>query len=79
MAVENGRHLLNLSAIGRRNNFQADVSFHCHGNAWSRTMARNFGFHSPVRQNDRAPIWPMWLVAFVAVGVISAATLLPHP
>jgi hypothetical protein len=41
-------------------------------------MARNFGFHSPIGRSDRAPVWSMWVVAFVAIGVISAATLLPH-
>jgi hypothetical protein len=41
-------------------------------------MARNFGFHSPIRRSNRAPVWPMWFAAFVAIGVISAATLLPH-
>jgi hypothetical protein len=41
-------------------------------------MARNFGFRAPMRQNNRAPIWPMWIVAFLAIGVISAATMLPH-
>jgi hypothetical protein len=42
-------------------------------------MARNFGFHSPIRQHDRAPVWSMWVVAFLAIGVIGAATsLLPH-
>jgi hypothetical protein len=41
-------------------------------------MSRNFGFRLPPRKKDRAPIWPMWAVAFVAIGVISAATLLPH-
>jgi hypothetical protein len=41
-------------------------------------MARNFGFRSPIRHNDRASIWPMWAVAFLTIGVISAATMLPH-
>jgi hypothetical protein len=41
-------------------------------------MARNFGFHPRIRPNNRAPVWPLWVVVFAAIGVISAATLLPH-
>lgn len=41
-------------------------------------MSRNFGFRSPTHKQDRAPIWPMWAIAFVAIGVISAASWLPH-
>jgi hypothetical protein len=41
-------------------------------------MSRNFGLHSPVRKNDRAPVWPLWAVAFVAIGIINAAMFLPH-
>jgi hypothetical protein len=39
-------------------------------------MARNFGFRRS--RENRAPIWPMWVVAFVAIGVINAAMFLPH-
>jgi hypothetical protein len=39
-------------------------------------MARNFGFRSLARQNDWAPVWPMWVVALIAICVIGAATLL---
>jgi hypothetical protein len=41
-------------------------------------MARNFGFHAPIRRSDRARAWTMWVAALVAIGVISAATFLSH-
>jgi hypothetical protein len=72
------RNGANVPAPRQRNNLRAALSVCCLGNAWSKIMARNFGFHSPVRQNNPSPVWPMWVVAFVAIGVISAATLLPH-
>jgi hypothetical protein len=73
-----GRTCRHLSASRQRNYPRAELSVRCLGNAWSKIMTRNFGFHSPVRQNNPSPVWPMWVVAFVAIGVISAATLLPH-
>jgi hypothetical protein len=38
-------------------------------------MARNFGVRPLSSRNNRAP---MWVVAFVAIGVINAAMFLPH-
>jgi hypothetical protein len=41
-------------------------------------MARNFGVRPPTSRDDPTPVWPMWAVAFVAIGVINAAMFLPH-
>jgi hypothetical protein len=41
-------------------------------------MARNFGVRPLSSRNNRAPIWPMWVVAFVTIGIINAAMFLPH-
>jgi hypothetical protein len=38
-------------------------------------MSRNFGFRPPIR-NNRPPIWPMWAVAFLAIGMMNAAVFL---
>jgi hypothetical protein len=42
------------------------------------SMARNFGLTRQVDRQERAPVWPMWIVAFAVIGIINAATLLPH-
>jgi hypothetical protein len=41
-------------------------------------MARNFGVPRQVNRHERAPVWPMWVVAFAMIGVINAATFLHH-
>jgi hypothetical protein len=39
-------------------------------------MARNFGVPRPLNNSTSASVWPLWIVAFMAVGVINAATFL---
>jgi hypothetical protein len=41
-------------------------------------MARNFGVPRQFNGQARAPVWPLWMIAFTAVVVINAATFLPH-
>jgi hypothetical protein len=41
-------------------------------------MARNFGVPRQFNGQARAPVWPLWMIAFMAVVVINAATFLPH-
>jgi hypothetical protein len=41
-------------------------------------MARNFGLPRQLNTSSRVPVWPMWVVALIAVGVINAATFLHH-
>jgi uncharacterized membrane protein YadS len=41
-------------------------------------MSRNFGFNGP-DQDKRPRVWPLFVVGFVAICVIQAATFLPHP
>ena len=43
-----------------------------------RIMARNFGVPRQIGRHERAPVWPMWVVAFAMIGVINAATFLHH-
>jgi hypothetical protein len=43
-----------------------------------QTMVRNFGIRRPIRHNDRAPVWPILIVAFLAIGMINAAIFLRH-
>jgi hypothetical protein len=62
----------------RRNIARAELSFHCHGNACSKIMARNFGIHPSIRRNNRATVWPKLVIACMAVGLITAAVFLHH-
>ncbi|MDB5502116.1 MAG: hypothetical protein JWR89_2018 [Tardiphaga sp.] len=39
-------------------------------------MARNFGVPRQLNARTAAPMWPLWIVALMAVGVINAATFL---
>lgn len=41
-------------------------------------MARNFGVPRHFNDQARAPVWPLWMVAVMAIAVINAATFLPH-
>jgi hypothetical protein len=41
-------------------------------------MARNFGLTPQRDSQERAALWPLWLVALIALGVINAASLLHH-
>jgi hypothetical protein len=41
-------------------------------------MARNFGLPRQVNRHERAPVWPMWVVAFAMIGVINATMFLHH-
>lgn len=41
-------------------------------------MARNFGVRRQFNDQAHAPVWPLWMIAFMAVIVINAATFLPH-
>jgi hypothetical protein len=41
-------------------------------------MARNFGLTPQRDSQKRAALWPLWLVALIALGMINAATLLHH-
>jgi len=45
-------------------------------------MARNFGVPRQIdrheRAHKRAPLWPMWVVAFAMIGVINAASFLHY-
>jgi hypothetical protein len=43
-----------------------------------KAMARNFGVPRQFNGQTRAPVWPLWMIAFMAVVVINAATFLPH-
>jgi hypothetical protein len=40
-------------------------------------MPRNFGFRPPDR-NGRAPVWPIWAVTLMVIGVINVAVFLHH-
>jgi hypothetical protein len=39
-------------------------------------MARNFGVPRQLNNSTGAPVWPLWIVVFMAVGVINAAVFL---
>jgi len=39
-------------------------------------MARNFGVPRQLEHSTGAPVWPLWIVALISVGVINAATFL---
>ncbi|MDB5608537.1 MAG: hypothetical protein JWP25_5437 [Bradyrhizobium sp.] len=41
-------------------------------------MARNFGVPRLIDRYERAPLWPMWVLAFAMIGIIHAATFLRH-
>jgi hypothetical protein len=43
-----------------------------------RIMARNFGVPRQIDRYERAPLWPMWVLAFAMIGIIHAATFLRH-
>jgi hypothetical protein len=41
-------------------------------------MARNFGFRGRTRRNGKSRAWPMFVIAFATVGLITAAAILHH-
>jgi hypothetical protein len=47
-------------------------------NATEHAMARNFGVPRHFQDQTHSPVWPLWIVAVVAVAIINVATFLPH-
>jgi hypothetical protein len=43
-----------------------------------QAMARNFGVPRHFNDQAHSPVWPLWMVAVLAVAVINVATFLPH-
>ncbi len=41
-------------------------------------MPRNFGLHRTTHERSYST-WPMWMIAFIAVGIIGMALQLPRP
>jgi len=40
------------------------------------SVARNFGLTRQISRSERAPVWPIWVVAFAMVGVTTEAIFL---
>jgi hypothetical protein len=53
--------------------YQLDEEFFRSVAKGGKTMARNFGVPQPLNQSDRGSLWPFFLVAVLAVGMVDAA------
>ena len=59
------------------NNLNGEIA-HRSSMQMEHAMARNFGIPRQFNGQARAAVWPLWMMAVLAVAVINAATFLPH-